>query len=95
MKQRNGFPGRLLQYGFIALFLLAGGSSGNAQDAKPPSAPQSEAMAAAVQELQQQVRELKDAVAEMRSEASQYRAETAELRHELESSRNPRTAVAI
>ncbi len=94
MKQRNGFPGRLLQYGVIGLFLLARGSSGNAQDAKPPSAPQSEAMAAAVQELQQQVRELKDAVAEMRSEASQYRAETAELRHELESSRNPPTAVA-
>jgi hypothetical protein len=87
VKQRNGLPGRLLQCGAVGLFLLIG-SSGNAQDAKASTAPQNDAMASAVQELQQQVRELKDAVAEMRSEASQYRAETAKLRRELESSRN-------
>jgi outer membrane murein-binding lipoprotein Lpp len=95
VKQRNGLPGRLLQYGVVGLFLLAGVSSGYAQEAKPPSAPQSDAMAAAVQDLQQQVRELRAAVEEMRSEASQYRAETAELRHELESSRNQASALAV
>jgi cell division septum initiation protein DivIVA len=94
VKQRNGLPGRLLQYSAVGLFLLAKSSSGWAQEAKTPVAPQNDAMAAAVQELQQQVHELKDAVAEMRSEASQYRAETAELRRELESSRNQQVQAA-
>jgi cell division septum initiation protein DivIVA len=93
VKQRNGLPGRLLQCGAIGLLLMAGNSFAVAQEAKTPVAPQNDAMATAVQELQQQVRELRDAVAEMRSEASQYRAETAELRRELESSRNPQAPV--
>ncbi len=95
MKQRNGLPGWLLQYGVMGLFLLARSGSGCAQEAKAPPAPQSDAMATAVQELQQQVRELRTAVEEMRSEASQYRAETAELRRELESSRSQTSAAAI
>jgi regulator of replication initiation timing len=94
VKQRNGLPVRLLQCSTVGLFLLAGPSSGYAQEAKPPVASQNEAMVTAVQELQQQVRELKDAVAEMRSEASQYRAETAELRRELASSKNQEPVVA-
>ena len=94
MKQRNGLPGRLLQCGVVGLFLLARSSSGCAQEAQSSPAPQSDAMAAAVQELQQQVRELRVAVEEMRSEASQYRAETAALRRELESSRSQAPTLA-
>ena len=94
MKQRNGLPGWLLQCGVVGVFLLARNSPGCAQEAKSPSAPQGDAMATAVQELQQQVRELRSAVEEMRSEASQYRAETAELRRELESSRSQAQALA-
>jgi regulator of replication initiation timing len=97
VKQCNGLPAVFLQCVALELVLLA--SSGHAQEAKPPAtsqpvASQNDAMAAAVQQLQQQVRELKDAVAEMRSEASQYRAETAELRRELESSKNQAPVVA-
>ena len=92
MKQRNGLPVRFFQRSALGLVLLT--SSGFAQEAKSPVAPQNDAVSAAVQELQQQVRELKDAVAEMRSEASQYRAETAELRRELESSRNQQAQAA-
>jgi cell division septum initiation protein DivIVA len=92
VKQRNGLPVRFFQRSALGLVLLT--SSGFAQEAKAPVAPQNDAVSAAVQELQQQVRELKDAVAEMRSEASQYRAETAELRRELESSRNQQAQAA-
>lgn len=95
MKQRNGLPVWLLQCGVLGLFLFVRCGSGCAQEVKSSSAPQGDAMATAVQELQQQVRELRVAVEEMRSEASQYRAETAELRRELESSRNQAPALAV
>ncbi|MGH9529743.1 MAG: hypothetical protein ACRD2S_07485 [Terriglobales bacterium] len=66
---------------------LSGAVPGWSQD-KPssasPNAAQTDAMTAAIINLQQQVLELKSAVAEVRSEAAQYRAETTELRQQLE-----------
>jgi hypothetical protein len=63
------------------------------QDASAPrgqqaDAQQTEALTAAVHDLQDQVRELRAAVAEVRSEAAQYRAETNELRKELQETRS-------
>ena len=92
MKQRNGLPGRIRKFGAAGLFLLAGNVYGWAQTAATPTAQPTDAMTAAVRELQEEVRELRAAVVELRSEAGQYRAETEQLRRELRSPRSSDTA---
>lgn len=91
MKQGNGLSGCIRAIGTLGLLLLALSISAWTQQAGPPPASpasQQDAMAGALQELQQQVRELRAAVVEMRTEAAQYRAETAELRRELQATRD-------
>jgi len=85
--QGNVLPGFTVKSGLTALCMVVLTLSGWAQQAAPPSTPESESLAAAVRDLQQQVRELREAVSEVRTEAAQYRAETAELRRELAASR--------
>jgi TolA-binding protein len=92
VKQRNGLPGRIRKFGMMGLFLLAGNVYGWTQAGATPTAQPTDALTAAVRELQEEVRELRNAVVELRSEAGQYRAETEQLRRELESSRSSGTA---
>jgi hypothetical protein len=87
VKQRNGLPGRIRKFGVMGVFLLVGNVYGGAQGVAPPPAQPTEAMSAAVRDLQEEVRELRDAVVELRSEAGEYRAETEQLRRELQASR--------
>jgi hypothetical protein len=89
VKQRNRLPRRIGRLGAVALFLLAGSFSARTQMATTPTAQPTDAMSAAVRELQEEVRELRTAVVELRSEAGQYRAETEELRKELQSVHGP------
>jgi len=91
VKQRNGLPGRIRKFGAVGLFLLAGNVYGWTQTAATPTAQPTDAMTAAVRELQEEVRELRAAVVELRSEAGQYRAETEQLRRELRSPRSSDT----
>jgi hypothetical protein len=84
MKQRNGLPGRIGKLAVTAWFLLGGSISVWGQAANPPNAQPSDAVTAAVRELQEEVRELRTAVVELRQEAGQYRAETEQLRRELQ-----------
>ncbi len=84
MKQTNGLPGRIGKFGALGAFLLAGCVSVWAQTANTPAAQPTDAMTAAVRELQEEVRELRTAVVELRLEAGQYRAETEQLRKELQ-----------
>ena len=89
MKQGNGLPDWIRKSSSMVVLLLAGSICARSQEPPPAeSQSQSESMAAAVQQLQEQVRELRAAVAEVRSEAAQYRAETGELRRELQATRN-------
>jgi len=71
----------------MGVFLLVGSVYGGAQGAAPPTAQPTDAMSAAVRDLQEEVRELRNAVVELRSEAGEYRAETEQLRRELQASR--------
>lgn len=87
MKQQNGLPGRIRKFGVMGVFLLAGNVYGRAQAVAPAAAQPTDAMTAAVRELQEEVRELRNAVVELRSEAGEYRAETEQLRRELKASR--------
>jgi hypothetical protein len=66
----------------ICILLLASLAYG--QSSTPDTNVQTEQMASALRDLQQQVQELRSAVAEIHSEAAQYRAEAAALRQELE-----------
>ena len=100
MKHGNGLPDWIRKFGSIVLLLLAGSICARSQEPSAPaeSQSQSQSMAAAVQQLQEQVRELRAAVAEVRSEAAQYRAETGELRRELQATRNqlaPQAGVGV
>jgi hypothetical protein len=70
-----------------SVLLLWSTVCGWAQQPRPPAAAQSDAMAAAINDLQQQVSALREAVAEVRDEAAQYRTETAELKRELQATR--------
>ena len=92
MNQQDGLPGRIKRFGVMGMFLLIGSVGGWAQTgaspATQPTDTPTDAMSAAVRELQEQVRELRTAVVELRSEAGQYRAETEQLRRELQSSWN-------
>jgi hypothetical protein len=88
VKQRNGLPGRISKFGVMGLFLLAASVYGPAQGVTPAPAQPSDAMTAAVRELQEEVRELRNAVVELRSEAGEYRAQTEQLRRELQASRS-------
>jgi len=87
VKQRNDLPGRIRKFGVMGVFLLVGNVYGGAQGAAPPTAQPTDAMSAAVRDLQEEVRELRNAVVELRSEAGEYRAETEQLRRELQASR--------
>jgi hypothetical protein len=90
VKHGNGLPDWIRKSSGVVLLLLAGSICVRSQESTPPaeSQSQSQSMAAAIQQLQEQVRELRAAVAEVRSEAAQYRAETGELRQELQATRN-------
>ncbi|HMH00331.1 MAG TPA: hypothetical protein VK555_02905 [Terriglobales bacterium] len=90
MKHGNGLPDWIRKSSSIVLLALAGSIFARSQEPSTPteSQSQSQSMAAAIQQLQEQVRELRAAVAEVRSEAAQYRAETGELRRELQSTRD-------
>jgi hypothetical protein len=92
VKQQNGLPGRIRKFGAVGLWLLAGNVYLWSQAAATPTAQPTDAMTAAVRELQEEVRELRAAVVELRSEAGQYRAETEQLRRELQSSRSSGSA---
>jgi hypothetical protein len=91
VNQQDGLPGRIKKFGVMGMFLLIGSVGGWAQTgaspATQPTDTPTDAMSAAVRELQEQVRELRTAVVELRSEAGQYRAETEQLRRQLQSSR--------
>jgi hypothetical protein len=71
-----------------AWFFLGASISLWAQEAGPPNAQPTDAVTAAVRELQEEVRELRTAVVELRQEAGEYRAETEQLRRELQASRS-------
>ena len=88
MKHGNGLPDWIRKSSSAVLLLLAGTIYAQSEKASSPAGSQSEAMAATLQQLQEQVRELRAAVAEVRSEAAQYRAETGELRRELQATRD-------
>ncbi len=83
MKKRNRWPGRIGKFGAMGLVLLVGSVSGWTQ-ANTPTAQQTDAMSAAVRDLQQEVHELRTAVVELCSEAGQYRPEAEQLRKELQ-----------
>ena len=80
MKHKDGLPGRIRRFGAMGLFLLLGSILAWPQTANTSAGPTTDAMTAAVRELQEEVRELRNAVVELRSEAGQYRAETEQLR---------------
>ncbi len=84
MKQRSRVVISILTSGVMFCFLLSSGPCAWAQSGQ---APQDQAVASAVRDLQEQVQQLRAAVAEVRSEAAEYRAETDKLRHELEAMR--------
>ncbi|MGH9538635.1 MAG: hypothetical protein ACRD3H_11960 [Terriglobales bacterium] len=90
MKHKNSLPGRMGKFGATGLIFVTGCVFAWSQTASPPVQP-TDAMTAAVRELQQEVRELRTAVVELRSEAGQYRAETEQLRRELQSARGSGT----
>jgi hypothetical protein len=92
---RNTPVATILRWCKVTVVILSVGASAWPQEkSKPSNASQTEAMTAAIGELQQQVSELKSAIAEMRSEAAQYRAETMELRQELRLAQKPDPASA-
>lgn len=85
MKQENILPVWIGKPAIVGMLLLGGSVAAWTQAASPVSSPsQNDAMAAAIQQLQQQVQELRQAVSDVRAEAAQYRAETTELRRELQ-----------
>ena len=91
MKHKVGLPVRIIRVGAMGSFLLAGSILGWPQAASTPAAQPTDAMAAAVRELQEEVRELRTAVVELRSEAGEYRAETEQLRKQLQATQSSAT----
>ncbi len=91
MKHKVGLPVRIIKVGAMGSFLLAGSILGWAQAANTPAAQPTDAMTAAVRELQEEVRELRTAVVELRSEAGEYRAETEQLRKQLQATQSSAT----
>ena len=86
MKQGgNGFLG-CMRICAIALLIFAMSSYSWSQTSLPPSAPanESDAVAAAVHELQQQIVELRQEMTQMRTEVTHYRAENQVLKTELD-----------
>ncbi len=79
MKREKTLPVWLAIFGVLLL-----GDTWAQTATSTTSTTQSDTMAAAIHDLQQQVQELRQAVADVRSEAAQYRAETTELRQELQ-----------
>ena len=91
MKHKVGLPVRIIRVGAMGSFLLAGSILGWPQAASAPAAQPTDAMTAAVRELQEEVRELRTAVVELRSEAGEYRAETEQLRKQLQATQSSAT----
>jgi len=91
VKHKVSLPVRIVRVGAMGSFLLAGSILGWPQAASAPAAQPTDAMTAAVRELQEEVRELRTAVVELRSEAGEYRAETEQLRKQLQATQSSAT----